>query len=218
MKNLLVLSILLINCPFLSVFCQETSNKTKNVSELSPISIDLSYSTRYAFDFNKLRETGPYRLYLNGFNFRLVYKIDTERVSISIGVGYRKKDIFLHNPNDEVRIAMLYFPIQLNYHLKKRVDKFDPYIKSSLRVCYDHEKYNYSIVDIEKIREPEYTGIGLVADIGYGSIVKVYKDFHLFFESSIGYSLTNNFPNRAYIDLYLGVKINFKKLQLTRSV
>jgi hypothetical protein len=209
MKNLLVLSIWLLNSPFLSAYSQETINQTKNVSKLSPISIDMSYSPRYAFDFNKLRETGPYRLYLNGFNCRLVHKIDSERVSISIGVGYRKKDIFLHNPNDEVRIAMFDFPIQLDYHLKKKADKFDPYIKSSLRVCYDKEKYNYSIVDIENVRESEYTGIGLIADIGYGSIVKVYKDFHLFFESSIGYSLTNNFPNRAYIDLYLGIKINF---------
>ena len=205
MKKTLLLLIFFVIKSLSAISGQENSNPSKTEQDHSPLSIELSYSPHYAFSFNPTSISRPYRDFWLGVNGRLVYKVDSERTSISTGVTYRRKKVTASGPDTYGIVTMLEFPIQVDYHLKKTVNKFDPYLKSSLRVC--RFKVNYSGYR-EQGFLPDYLDYLLLADIGYGSVIRINKNFHVFFEASLGYGFTNVLPNRAYADLLVGIKFN----------
>jgi len=205
MKNATLLLIVFMIKSLLTISGQENADTLKTERNHCPLSIELSYSPHYAFSFNPTNISRPFRDFWLGVNSRLIYKVDSERTSISIGVTYRRRKIVQVGLNNYDIATLLEFPIQLNYHLKKTVNKFDPYLKSSLRVCQFKVKYfGYWSEGVPS----NYIDYLLLVDIGYGSNIKINQNFQVFFESSLGYGLTDVLPNRAYLDLLLGFKLN----------
>ena len=205
MKKATLLLIVFVTNSLIVIFGQENGNTLKTELNHCPLSLELSYSPHYAFSFNPTTISRPFRDFWLGVNGRLVYKVDSERTSISIGVTYRRKKIVQTSPNNYDIATLLEFPIQVNYHLKKIVNTFDPYLKTSIRIC--QFKVNYFGYTGEGILS-NYIDYLLLADIGYGSSIKINNNLHFFFESSLGYGVTDVLPNRAYLDLLLG--FNFK--------
>lgn len=186
---------------------QEIGDTLKTELKQSPLSIEVSYSPHYAFSFSPTSISRPFRDFWLGVNGRLVYKVDSERTSISIGVTYRRKKIVQTSPDNYDIATLLEFPIQVNYHLKETVSTFDPYLKTSIRVC--QFRVNYFGYSGEGIRS-NYIDYLLLADIGYGSSIKISNNLHFYFESSLGYGVTDILPNRAYLDLLLGFNLKLK--------
>ncbi|MGD0757132.1 MAG: hypothetical protein ABR927_18970 [Bacteroidales bacterium] len=205
MKKTALLLFIFATTSLLTISGQENADTLKTERNYSPLSIELSYSPHYAFSFNPTTISRPFRDFWLGVSGRLVYKVDSERTSISIGVTYRRKKIVQSSPGNYDIATLLEVPIQVDYHLKKIVDKFDPYLKSSLRVC--QFKVNY-IGYTEGAIPSNYLDYLLLVDIGYGSTIKINKNLHVFFESSLGYGLTDVLPNRAYLDLLIGINLN----------
>ena len=194
--------------PYLTISGQEivdTSNLYKNHSIWS---ISLSYSPHYAFSFTPTDNSQLYRYYLFGFNGKVDRKNDAERISLSLGVNFRKKEIIEYNPDNQQKVILLEFPFQVNYHLKESIDRFDPYLKSSIRICYFKIMYFY---DSEPglIYLPVRADYLPFIDIGYGSFYKINKRIGFLFESNLGYGITDSFPNRVYFDLLFGLKFKF---------
>jgi hypothetical protein len=186
----------------LTVSGQENLNSNGNDQNHSPWSVSLSYSPHFAFSFNPDVNSRPYRDFLFGFNGRLDRKLEAERVTISFGVNFRNKIINHNSPDKKENVTLLEFPIQVNYHLKKTADKFDPYLKSSLRL--NRIKSHYYGNDWPE----DYIDYQPSIDIGYGSFIKIYKNLDLLLESCLGYGFTRSFPNQAYFDLLIGIKFN----------
>ena len=207
MKNAFLLSTVLLMASFLTVSGQENANSNGNDKNHSPWSVSISYSPHFAFSFNPDVNSQPYSDFLFGFNGRFDRKLEAERVTISLGVNFRYKNINHNSPVNKENVTLLEFPIQVNYHLKKSVDKFDPYLKSSIRLRRFKSNYD-GVVQAIGVVNTNYIDYQPGIDIGYGSFIKIYKNLDLLFESSLGYGLTNSFPNRAYFDLLLGIKFN----------
>ena len=205
MKKATLVLIVFVTSSLIIIFGQENGDTLKTELNHCPLSIELSYSPHYAFSLNPTTISRQFRDFWLGVNGRLVYKVDSERTSISIGVAYRRKKIVQLSPNSSENARLLEFPIQVNYHLKRAVNKFDPYLKSSLRIC--QFKVNYFGYWSENVRS-NYVYYLLLVDVGYGSTIKINENFHIFFESSLGYGLTNVLPNRAYLDLQIGFNLN----------
>jgi hypothetical protein len=210
MKDALLLSTFLLIASFLSIFGQDNKNLNRFDGSHSPWSVSFSYSPHYAFSFNPPDNSQQYNFFLLGFNGRVDRKINSERVSISFGVNLRNKYIDYYNPDRQEKVTLIEFPFQVNYHLKKTVDNFDPYIKSSLRICCFKSNYygNSQPSIIGGIVNTNYIDYLPLLDIGYGSFLRIYNNLNLLLESNLGYGLTNILPNRAYFDLLIGIKFN----------
>lgn len=202
MKKAVLLLIVFAIKPLISISGQVNADTLKTGRYHCPLSIELSYSPHYSFSFNPTNISRQFRYFWLGIDSRLVYKVDSERTSLSVGVTYRRKKIVQPGLDAYDIATLLEFPIQVNYHLKKDVDIFDPYLKSSLRVC--QFKVNHFGYRGEEVLS-NYIDYLLLVDIGYGSIIKIKDNFHVFFESGLGYGLTDVLPNRTYFDLLLGI-------------
>lgn len=205
MKKATLLLIFFVTKSLISISGQENTDTLKTKRYHCPLTIELSYSPHYAFSFNPTAISRPFRDFWLGVDGRLVYKVDSERTSISIGVTYRRKKIVQPGSDNHDIATLLEFPIQVNYHLKKTVNRFDPYLKTSLRVC--QFKVNYFGIWSEGVPS-NYIDYLLLFDIGYGSNIKIGENFHVFFESALGYGLTDVLPNRAYLDFLIGLNLN----------
>ena len=204
MKNVFLISTFIFIASFLTVSGQENAHSNGNDQNNSPWSVSLSYSPHFAFSFNPDANSRLYRDFLFGFNARFDRKLEAERVTISFGVNFRNKNINHKSTDIKENMTLFEFPIQVNYHLKNTVDRFDPYLKSSVRLCRFKSNYDQAGVVVN----PIYVDYQPFIDIGYGSFIKIYKNLNLLLESSLGYGLTNSFPNRAYFDLLIGIKFN----------
>jgi len=204
MKKAIILLIVFVANSLIIISGQENGDILKREPNHYPLSLELSYSPHYAFSFTPTTISRQFRDFWIGVNGRLVYKVDSERTSISIGVTYRRKKVVQTNSNSYDVATLLEFPIQVNYHLKKIVNNFDPYLKTSVRIC--HIKVNHFGYTGEGIQS-NFIDYLLLADIGYGSLIKINNKLHFFFESSLGYGVTDVLPNRAYLDLLIGLNL-----------
>jgi len=209
MKHSIIFIVILITFPFLTISAQElVDTSILNSKNKSTWSISFSYSPHCAFSFTPKDDSKLYRFFLQGFNGKIDRKTDSERVSFSFGINFRKKDIVDYDHDNQQKVRILEFPFQFNYHLKKSINKYDPYIKSSIRLSYFKIMYFY---DSEPgvIYLPERADYLPFIDIGFGSFNKINKKIDLLFESNLGYGITDAFPNRLYFDLLLGLKFKF---------
>jgi hypothetical protein len=207
MKNTIVLLTWILLFSTVNISGQEKPDTIENKPGTSPWSVSVSYSPHITFSFDPSATYQSYKVFLSGFNVRIDRKPVSERVSVSLGFNARCKTIDYSNPSRTEKVTFLEFPVQINYHLQKVVGKFDPYLRTSLRICYFRSEFNHDRVPGELSDNLISDYLPLV-DIGIGSFIKITNRMHLLLESNIGYGLTKLLPNRAYADLLIGIKFN----------
>lgn len=205
MKKPKLILILLLAGSTLTVFGQEIPEK--NERSHSPWSIVLvAYSPHYAFSFNPTYISRPYRKYPMGFSGRIEFRQDSERVSVSLGVNFRKKSIRHLNPDFTENVNLIELPIQVNYHLRKSTGRFDPYLLASFRLCH-FKSDNYSTSEPGFITRGMYDDYLPAIGVGFGTMIRFNEGLRMVMESNIGYGLSDAFPNRGYIDILIGINL-----------
>lgn len=207
MKNTIVLLTLLLLFSPVNISGQEEPDTIEKKPGASPWSVSISYSPHFTFSFDPSATFQSYKVFLSGFNFRVDRKPDSARVSVSLGFNARFKTIDYSNPARKEKVTFIEFPVQVNYHLNTSADKFDPYLRASLRICYFKSEFDHDRVPGIASNNKISDYLPLV-DIGVGSFIKITNRMHLLLESGIGYGLTKLLPNRAYADLLIGIKFN----------
>jgi hypothetical protein len=208
MKNTIVLLTWLVLFSPVNIHGQEEPDTSENKPWTSPWSVSLSYSPHFTFSFDPSATYQSYKVFLSGFNVRVDRKPDSSRVSVSIGFNARFKTIDYSNPARTEKVTFLEFPVQVNYHLNTSADKFDPYLKATLRICYFKSEFNHDRQPGNPFVDNKISDYLPMVDIGIGAFIKLTNKIHLLLESDIGYGLTKLLPNRAYADLLIGIKFN----------
>lgn len=198
-----------------SISAQVVGNSRENDLKQSPISLELSYPPHFGFAFQPGADKHSYGSLLAGISIRLVYKVDSERTSLSFGTTFRQKKIARTGAGNNWTLSMLEFPLQLNYYLRKNHTDFDPYLKSSVRVCR-FRMNNYQLTDPGLTSF--FTDYAALMDIGCGMYIRMNHSFRFFFESSLGYAITNALPNRGSFDLMVGLNYTFRKRVATGPI
>jgi hypothetical protein len=192
---------------------QET-NKTRQ----SLWSITIGYAPAYNFNLSKYVYSESDFFYSLGLTARADFKM-SNKISFSAGLNIRskEKDYLVIAPTDswnphsldahETRF-FLEFPIQMNYHLLNSYKTFDPYLKISVKNIYYNRKMNGKDQDGPiSINDNQYN---LLADIGFGSNLRISNSFSLVVETNFGYCLIFDWQNRGYLDGLIGLQYRFK--------
>jgi hypothetical protein len=206
-KNTIILASLLFSFSLATVSGQEEPVQNGNKPTKSSWSVSLSYSPHFTFSFDPSATYQPYKTFFTSFNVRVDRKPDSARVSVSSGFNARFKTIDYSNPSRTEKVTFLEFPVQVNYYIRKAVDKFDPYLRASLRICYFRSEFDHDRIPGE-LADNLISDYLPLLDIGAGCYIKINNRMDLLLESDIGYGLTNILPNRIYADVLAGIKFN----------
>mgnify|MGYP000947742773 FL=1 len=107
------------------------------------------------------------------------------------------------------KIAILEFPIQLNYHLSGFDKMFDPYLMTSLNNSYSHqdysgEAYNGFPDDGEfSIKRSKYC---LFYKLGLGTNIRLSSSFSLIAETSVGLGLVFYTTKYIFTEGQIGIR------------
>jgi hypothetical protein len=208
MKNAIVLLTLALLFSPSNISGQEVPDTNVNKPDKSTWSVSISYSPHFTFSFDPSATYQHYKIFLSGFNVRVDRKPDSGRVSVSLGFNVRYKTIDYSNPARTENVTFLEFPVQVDYHLKKSANRFDPYLKTSLRICYFKSEFNHDRQPDDPFANNIISDYLPLVDIGIGSFIRITDRMYLLLESDIGYGLTKLLPNRVYADLMIGIKFN----------
>jgi len=205
MKNAFFLTTLLTIISFLNIAGQKATDQDRMKQSQRPWSFSMSYTPQITFSKNSSDSNEPYKYLLYGFNGRFDYRNINERVSISFGATFRQKPINVNNSNNQ-NLTQFEFPVQVNYHLNKEVNKVDPYLKTTFKLTYLKEKYTRQDPGTVSLADGIYYSPSVA--IGIGTVIKTGKNFSFILESDIGYGIINTLPNRGYTDLLIGIRYN----------
>jgi hypothetical protein len=211
-KEVLFLTLLFV------ISIEAVSGQETDKTRQSPWSITLGYAPTYNFNLSKYVPSEFDYFYFFGFAARADFKM-FNKISFSAGLNIRRKekDYLIFAPSDtwkpiwldahESRF-LLEFPIQMNYHLLNSYKTFDPYLKIAVKNIYYNRKMNGKNQDgVISVNDNQYN---LLADIGFGSSLRISNSFSLVVETNFGYCLIFDLQNRGYLDGLLGLQYRFK--------
>jgi hypothetical protein len=193
---------------FLASYGQESTKDDLSIRQKSPWSVTFSYTPYFAFLSNSKTLSEENKIYPAGFNIAIDRKLRSERTGISLGFTYRIRNFYHTSTNSNRTYTLLEFPIQVKYHLKKVSSNFDPYLAPAIRICRYKEVYD-NIDPPGSVSLPYSVDYLPIVDFGYGSIIRLNRNFDFLIENNIGYGLTKVLPNRCYIDLLAGLRYKF---------
>jgi len=165
--------------------------------------INISYPTYFGI-FLTDALSKDYRYYPFGISFSLDWKKKSDRIWLSPGVIYRTKKIN-HVSGTSETLTFLEFPIKVKYCFNKNVSAFDPFVTSALSICRFESKIS-GADQPGAIFSPHSIDYLPMLIVGFGSNIQLYKNIDMIIESNFGYGINKVLPNRAYIDLQVGVK------------
>ncbi len=156
-----------------------------------------------------------YVYYPAGISISLEWKKQPVRVWLSPGIIYRTKNINHDNGLSE-KLSMTEIPVKVKYYFLLSESKFDPFITSALSLCRLDSRISGDLTEPVLFPEPvifprhriDYLPI---INAGIGSDFLLTKSISLVIESKFGYGLTHVLPNRASIELYVGLRFKIQQ-------
>jgi hypothetical protein len=185
------------------------NNDTIKVDQ-SEWAITLSYPSYFGIlleaDLSK-----DYVYYPAGISISLDWKREPARTQLSPGVIYRTKNIKHDNGLNE-KLSMTELPIKVKYYFIINEPEIDLFLTSALSLCRLESRIsgdlNEPVLFPEPVIFPRHRIDYLpIINAGFGSDFRLSKSIGLVIESKFGYGLTHVLPNRASIELFVGLRL-----------
>ena len=210
MKKSIYFALILIISSFVCSSGQDSSSNDK-----APWSISFSYSPKI--------DLSPYyyynEKYVSAYNLKTDHKI-TDKFSFSFGVIYNH---WIHNTKlalsdppgtviSTIKILILEFPVQLNYHLRDSDKKFDPYLKMSINNSYSLQNYYgeaYYWLPTDGPFSYKRSKYCLFYNAGLGTNIKLSPSFSLVAETGVGFALVYYIKKYIFLEGQAGIRYTF---------
>jgi hypothetical protein len=143
--------------------------------------------------------------YWNSVSGRLMYKL-SDRISILASVRTRQNKVFLRYdqyPDAYYRKRFMEFPVQLNYNIHRSSDTFSPYIK----IAVINSLLQTRIYEGPTL--PSVSEYNFLTDLGIGTSLRIIRSISLVGEISLGYFITYQERDRAYVSGFFGLQYQF---------
>lgn len=151
-----------------------------------------------------------YVYYPAGISISVDWKREPGRMRLSPGVIYRTKNINHQNGLSE-KLSMTEIPIKVKYYFSLSESKFDPFLTCALSLCRLDSRISGDLVEPVLFPEPvifprHHIDYLPIINAGFGSDFRLSKSIGLVLESKFGYGFTHVLPNRASIELFVGLR------------